>query len=290
MSTVKYLCCFAIVALHIELSYGHCNIMAECENELQWKRWTNSYEPGKPGKRGAPGPHGPPGAKGEPGETIEVIPAPDKDETTPVMHFLGHTVTWNTAKTFCHVTGKKLCRTNELCPSNRGGRQMIHDAIPGDHWVPVLDGSNKWMQAGDSRRFTCHTHTETHGGGMASWGTSNSPAPHKGYVYCCGEKYTGPRYQYIGKAATYDMSKQHCVNQGRRLCHAGEICTNNKPIYGIIARDAWVAANDRHNEWIQIGNSNTCAVHGVLHSAPAWGIRTDGRLFDFLGFVLCCQN
>ena len=58
----------------------------------------------------------------------------------------------------------------------------------------------------------------------------------------------------LEKAATYDMSKQHCVNQGRRLCHAGEICTNNKPIYGIIARDAWVAANDRHNEWVQIGN------------------------------------
>ncbi|XP_039264050.2 uncharacterized protein LOC120339884 [Styela clava] len=100
------------------------------------------------------------------------------------------------------------------------------------------------------------------------------------------------KYQYIGKAATYKTSKQHCSEQERRLCYSSEVCPKNVPVSGVINGDMWVAVQDRTNEWIEIGDSGgrTCWIHGVRYGAPPWGNRTDGSFVEHVGYVLCCLN
>lgn len=34
----------------------------------------------------------------------------------------------------------------------------------------------------------------------------------------------------------------------------------------------------------------TCKTHGIIGDLPAWGVRTDGSLLDYVGYVYCCST
>ncbi|XP_039263608.2 uncharacterized protein LOC120339527 [Styela clava] len=274
-----------------------CQVLTECEDSVQWKTWPTSSDMGRPGKRGALGPKGQKGEQGL-GVNMEEFKAQLKEDNDgPILHFYTKTITWESGKSFCHVLGKRLCSSQELCVDKNGGKQLVVDVIPGDNWVPIIDKNNEWLEAGDYLKRSCLLHQRDFGS-APSWGISAAAHAHKGFVFCCPRSHEvdqvdpGMKYQYIGKAATYETSKQHCSEQGRRLCYSSEVCQKNVPVFGVINGDMWVAVQDRTNEWIEIGDSSgrTCWIHGVRHGTATWGTRTDGSLVEHVGYVLCCQN
>lgn len=64
--------------------------------------------------------------------------------------FYTKSLTWQTSKTFCEALGLELCGSSNLCQSTGGGKVLKVDVIPGDHWAPVSDSSNEWVEVGDS--------------------------------------------------------------------------------------------------------------------------------------------
>lgn len=54
-------------------------------------------------------------------------------------------VTYNQAVLNCKYNGKRLCNSKEICID---GKTPVSGAISGDHWVPINDNSNEWIQIG----------------------------------------------------------------------------------------------------------------------------------------------
>jgi hypothetical protein len=55
------------------------------------------------------------------------------------------TITYQQADSNCKSDGKQLCNSNEIC---KNGKMPVSGVISGDHWVPVRNGLNEWMQVG----------------------------------------------------------------------------------------------------------------------------------------------
>ena len=68
---------------------------------------------------------------------------------TPRHLELGHAMSWQTAKERCEEMGMRLCYARELFDREF---KFIFGAtrVMGDHWTPVLDGENEWVQIGAS--------------------------------------------------------------------------------------------------------------------------------------------
>lgn len=236
------------------------------------------------------------GQKGEHGLGVNITELKDqlnKGGKGPKLYYYVSTLTWHTSKTFCERFDRILCTWDQICIPKNGGREQIGDVIPGDHWIAVLDSVNDWAQIGDHYESCIRHHW-----GPPGWGLTTESHNHKGYVYCCENIASNTnqapdiKYQYIGKTATYASSLAQCEKQGRRLCYSSEVCKSNKPVYGTIRRDKWIAVRDRFNEWIQIGDSagRTCKPHGILYDLPPWGVRVDGSVLNHVGYVYCCAD
>ena len=50
----------------------------------------------------------------------------------------------------CARDEKELCNSKAVC---KNGRTPYSGVIPGDHWVPVSDSSNEWVQIGKHVTF-----------------------------------------------------------------------------------------------------------------------------------------
>lgn len=75
--------------------------------------------------------------------------------------------------------------------------------------------------------------------------------------------------------STWKNLNNKCSITGQTLCSAKDVCGTGKFIDGVKSgQDAWLAVNDKVNEWIQIGNSvrPECLVHSSLGSGPNWGL------------------
>lgn len=280
--------------IHVRKSAQDCRVAANCDDgNLRWHSLGRG-EPGPPGKKGATGPSG---QKGEPGLGVNITELKEyfKGENRgPKLYYYAPSLTWDSSKTLCEQFDRTLCTYDQLCVPSNGGRKLVGDVLPGNHWVAILDSHNDWVTISEAHTWACRTHREW---GPPSWGTSTATQPHKGYVYCCETQSkterTAPaiRYQYIGKSTTYASSREHCENQGRRLCYSSEACSASVPRFGKTAGNNWIAVNDRYNEWIQIGvTGRTCGMHGIQHGLPSWGVREDGSLLDYVGFVYCCKK
>jgi hypothetical protein len=54
------------------------------------------------------------------------------------------TLSYQQAVSNCQANGKELCSSKAIC---KDGKPYL-GVIPGDHWVPVADSPNEWMQIG----------------------------------------------------------------------------------------------------------------------------------------------
>ena len=54
-------------------------------------------------------------------------------------------ITYNEAASDCKSNGKQLCNSKEIC---KDGKTPVSGVVAGDHWVPVKDSSNEWLQLG----------------------------------------------------------------------------------------------------------------------------------------------
>ena len=54
-------------------------------------------------------------------------------------------ITYNQSVSNCQNDGKRLCNAKEIC---RDEKTPVSGDISGDHWVPINDDSNEWIQIG----------------------------------------------------------------------------------------------------------------------------------------------
>ncbi|XP_046863701.1 uncharacterized protein LOC124457510 [Xenia sp. Carnegie-2017] len=98
-----------------------------------------------------------------------------------VVKSLSSDITYLSAKTTCKADGKQLCPSFVIC---RDGKYPVGPVRFGDHWTPVKDAYNQWLQIGNNGPHkTCILHSSV--GYLPSWGTQTSRYAFKGYVYCC---------------------------------------------------------------------------------------------------------
>jgi hypothetical protein len=50
----------------------------------------------------------------------------------------------------CQADGKGLCTSKTICKDNKTPHS---GPLPGDHWVPVNDSYNEWLQIGKTKLF-----------------------------------------------------------------------------------------------------------------------------------------
>ena len=66
-------------------------------------------------------------------------------DTGFVLKSVSSSVTYNQSVLNCISNGKRLCNSKEICID---GNTPVSGAISGDHWVPINDDSNEWIQIG----------------------------------------------------------------------------------------------------------------------------------------------
>ena len=66
-------------------------------------------------------------------------------DTGFVLKSVSSSVTYDQSVLNCISNGKRLCNSKEICID---GKTPVSGAISGDHWVPINDDSNEWIQIG----------------------------------------------------------------------------------------------------------------------------------------------
>ena len=93
------------------------------------------------------------------------------------------TFTWAQFKGQCEAKGKRLCNSNEMCPS--GQPLSNFDTFGGaDNWMAVGDRDNEWITYNRAEGRLCKTHTQV-AGSTPGWGSSNGGGGWYRGVKCC---------------------------------------------------------------------------------------------------------
>ena len=69
-------------------------------------------------------------------------------ENSLTIKAVSNTVSYQQAVVNCEDDGKQLCTSKEICED---GKTPNSGPIQGDHWVPVNDSFNEWLQIGTRR-------------------------------------------------------------------------------------------------------------------------------------------
>ena len=69
-----------------------------------------------------------------------------------IMKTLPGSMTYNDGREACRKINKRLCNSGEICPEQD---LLIGKIFTGDHWVPVAEKDDKWMQVGKNE-FSYH--------------------------------------------------------------------------------------------------------------------------------------
>lgn len=108
---------------------------------------------------------------------------PDTGIVDSGMRFqsLGKAATYATLQQHCEDQNMRLCSASEVCR----GTSPYFGVIRGDHWTPVNDRTNEWVEIGNDLGRTCWVHGPHYG--PPDWGirTDGSLVDHVGYVICC---------------------------------------------------------------------------------------------------------
>ena len=66
---------------------------------------------------------------------------------------VSNTVSYQQAAANCKADSKELCTSKEICED---GKTPNSGPITGDHWIPVKDSLNEWLQIGMKRNYIVH--------------------------------------------------------------------------------------------------------------------------------------
>ena len=70
---------------------------------------------------------------------------------------VANTITYQEATSSCESDGKELCSSKVIC---KDGKTPYGGIKSGDHWAPVADSSNQWIQIGkknmDDKKYDIH--------------------------------------------------------------------------------------------------------------------------------------
>jgi hypothetical protein len=69
----------------------------------------------------------------------------DVIEYSIAVKLVTNTISYQQATSICTSDEKELCSSKTIC---KDGKIPYSGVIPGDHWVPVADSSNEWIQIG----------------------------------------------------------------------------------------------------------------------------------------------
>jgi len=210
-------------------------------------------------------------------------------------------LSWSMAETICNSNGMDLCPYKLLCYNGDKAKNKFYTANA-DTWIPYGgDGTNGWITVGNAHPF-CQTHQQI-AGGRPGWGNNEDRGPHKGPLYCCGNKPKISSEVHI-PAWSYDQSwkdsENICAANGMELCNYLSICPkgpNGRPWGGIVTSgnpgaDAWSpVGGEEDNMWIQVGKAwPTCLRHTSIqngaHGRPGWGLVRDRGAHH--GPIYCC--
>ena len=61
---------------------------------------------------------------------------------------MANSISYQQAASSCESDGKELCNSKAIC---KDGKTPFGGVRSGDHWVPVVDSSNEWIQIGKKR-------------------------------------------------------------------------------------------------------------------------------------------
>lgn len=56
-----------------------------------------------------------------------------------------NTITYRNALANCKSGGRELCTSKAIC---KDGKTPYQGVVSGDHWVPIKDSFNEWIQIG----------------------------------------------------------------------------------------------------------------------------------------------
>eukprot|EP01065_Artemidia_motanka_P001438 TRINITY_DN1064_c1_g1_i1.p1 TRINITY_DN1064_c1_g1~~TRINITY_DN1064_c1_g1_i1.p1 ORF type:complete len:827 (+),score=245.43 TRINITY_DN1064_c1_g1_i1:109-2589(+) len=147
-----------------------------------------------------------------PADAPQAAPAPP-----PVAHTLPPNVTWYSAAAHCASRGLRLCGAAELCTASDTGSalSLIPEApeINAEHWTPVADDTNDWIQIGNCPNSCPDSICTSHNGpvlvglrlsarrGPPKWGPGYVS---RGTVFCCNsdECYASGKAADSGHAVT----------------------------------------------------------------------------------------
>jgi hypothetical protein len=91
--------------------------------------------------------------------------------------------TWDEMNKICTDKGKRLCNSNELCPSNQPITNM--NVFGGsDNWMAVGDKQNEWLTYATFDNRLCKTHTQV-AGGVPGWGNTKNGGGWYRAAKCC---------------------------------------------------------------------------------------------------------
>ncbi|CAK8673612.1 unnamed protein product [Clavelina lepadiformis] len=125
-----------------------------------------------------------------------LAPTTTVSDSPAIQHYLldDATLTYDTARQHCIDNGADLCLKSDICINYVPAIIGIQD---GDHWTPVRNGYNDWVEVGndndpDGKGRVCFRHNELYS--APRWGTTPGPCPPwnprkicdiKSHVFCC---------------------------------------------------------------------------------------------------------
>jgi hypothetical protein len=94
---------------------------------------------------------------------------------------------------------------------------------------------------------------------------------------------------------TYSSAEQFCRSKSRVLCPQPAVCpgqpgAENVPFGGVKEGVAWVPL-DSDNEWVQVGQEDSCVLYAELynHPSPDWGLTGDDNE-SITRHIVCCRD
>ena len=127
--------------------------------------------------------------------TFARVPVPASGKF--LAHFkLGNSITYAFAKAHCASNQMRLAYGRELC--NKGVPST--PVLAGDHWTPVGDKDDDWVEVGNSNKRNCWSHDgpvlqgllKTGKYGAPKWGRTATSKPWKDNVFCVLESSAMP--------------------------------------------------------------------------------------------------
>ena len=66
-------------------------------------------------------------------------------ESDVTLETLPNTITYDDVAINCWSDQRRLCSSKEIC---KNGNTSLWGVVAGDHWIPVMDSPNDWIQIG----------------------------------------------------------------------------------------------------------------------------------------------